>query len=221
MADKILAIQNAPGEHLGYFEHILEEQGIPYQYTTPAGFPSIKGFSQLIVLGGPMGVYEEDKYPFITEETRYIRRAISLGVPVLGICLGAQLMARALGGRVFPGGAKELGWLPVRLTEEGKKDDVTGGLPSEFVAFHWHGDTFTLPNKVRHLAASDMYENQAFRYGSSYALQFHLEITEEMVRDWVKDLDEGRGDEIVRNTEGNIDALNDMAEKFLSSWLGL
>jgi GMP synthase-like glutamine amidotransferase len=221
MTEKILAIQNAPGEHLGYFEHVLEDRGVKYEYAYPPRFPALRGFSGLIVLGGPMGVYEADRYPFIQDESRYIGRAFSLGMPVLGICLGAQLMASVLGARVFPGGERELGWRPVTLTEEGVRDDAMGRLPREFAAFHWHGDTFTLPENARHLASSEMYENQAFRVGAGYGLQFHLEVTEEMIKEWVMELEEEQGREIVNHVEDNIDALNDMAEKFLVAWLRL
>lgn len=221
MAEKILAIQNAPGEHLGYFEHVLEKQGVSFEYTTPSEFPPLRNYSRLIVLGGPMGVYEDKKYPFIKEETMYIRKAFSMDMPVLGVCLGSQLMASALGAQVSPGGEKELGWLPVMLTEDGETDYVMRTLPPEFTAFHWHGDTFTLPEKASHLASSEMYENQAFRYDTSYALQFHLEITEGMVKEWVLELNKKQGEEIVNSTRENIAALNDLAEKFLKSWLEL
>ncbi len=221
MTEKILAIQNAPGEHLGYFEHVLEDLGLIYEYAYPPRFPALRGFSRLIVLGGPMGVYEAGRYPFIQDETLYIRRAFSLGIPVLGICLGAQLMASSLGAEVFPGGKKELGWHSLRLTEEGEKDAVLGVLPREFNAFHWHGDTFTLPENTLHLASSRMYENQCFRYDTSYALQFHLEVTEEMIREWVCVLDAEDGEGILDHVEENTDALNDLAEKFLRAWLML
>lgn len=218
---KVLAIQNARGEHLGYLADVLDAQDVEYEYTKPTSLPPLENFSHLVVLGGPMGVYESDRYPFLGDEIAYLRRAFSSGIPVLGICLGAQLMAKSLGGDVFPGGKKELGWHHVVLTELGREDAVMGFLPSKFTAFHWHGDTFTLPDNTLHLASSQMYENQSFRYDASYALQFHLEVTEEMIRDWTAELDSKMREEILNQVDENIDPLNSMAENFLKNWLKL
>jgi GMP synthase-like glutamine amidotransferase len=221
MVEKILAIQNAPGEHLGYFANIMEDHGVPFEYSSPSPLPSLRNFSHIIVLGGPMGVYESHKYTYLRGEIRYIRRAFFKGIPVLGVCLGAQLMASSLGAQVFPGEKEEMGWHPIMLTEAGKKDRVMGALPSVFTAFHWHGDTFTMPRNARHLAYSAMYENQSFNRYHSYALQFHLEVTEEMVEKWTLELHENQRRKILMNNEKNISDLNYLAEKFLKSWLGL
>lgn len=221
---KILAVQNAPGEHLGFFAQVLDTEGIRYEYARSykgGSIPNPNNFTSLIILGGPMGVYEAQRYPFLTEEIEVIRTAIRDKIPVLGICLGAQLMASALGGKVYRGSKKEVGWGPITLTGEGKKDVVLGNFEAEFPAFHWHGDTFTLPPGSVHLASSEMYWNQAFKLGSSYALQFHLEVTKEMVGEWVLDLDENKAEEITAKTDEHVLDLNKKAEIFLRKWLRL
>ncbi len=145
-------------------------------------------FFGLIVMGGPMSVYEADRYPFLTREQRLIRQAIAAQQPVLGICLGAQLIAGALGAEVFPGSEKEIGWYPVEVTNP--EDELAAGLPSPFMAFHWHGDTFDLPAGALRLFRSRLYENQGFRWGANvYAFQFHFEVSGAMVEDWLQDED--------------------------------
>ena len=130
----------------------------------------------LVVMGGPMGVYETDKYPFLAHECRLIAELIRRERPVLGVCLGAQLLARALGARVFPGHGPEIGFGSVELTKEGKEDPLFGPSGPSFPVFHWHGDTFELPEGATLLASSTQYPHQAFRFGDyAYALQFHIE----------------------------------------------
>lgn len=139
-------------------------------------FPSMETIDGLIVMGGPMGVYEEEKYPFLNQECRLIETLVRRDVPVLGVCLGAQLLARALGANVFRGQEPEVGFAPVELTTEGKRDPIFQGVSSSIPAFHWHGDTFDLPLGAALLASNANYSNQAFRFGRCvYGLQFHLE----------------------------------------------
>ena len=185
-----LVLRHIEHEHIGTLAQVLEKAGIAYLYLdvyrsekvpeTPAGW------SGLIVMGGPMGVYEADRYPFLREEQLLIRQATEAGLPVLGICLGSQLIAGALGARVYPGHKKEIGWYPVALTAP--QDAFTAGLPSRFMGFHWHGDTFDLPAGATRLFRSDLYENQGFRYGPNVcAIQFHLEVNAAMVAEWLAD----------------------------------
>jgi GMP synthase-like glutamine amidotransferase len=139
----------------------------------------------LVVLGGPQGVYEEKQYPWMTEELNAIRRCLSQSIPVLGICLGSQMLAKAAGAQVFRGAMPEVGWYPIALTPEGHSDGLLLGLPKTFEAFHWHGDTFTLPEGAQRLAGSDYYPNQIYKVGSNaYGFQCHLETTEEMIKSW-------------------------------------
>ncbi|MFQ5354181.1 MAG: type 1 glutamine amidotransferase [Thermodesulfobacteriota bacterium] len=143
-------------------------------------------YSALVVLGGPMGVYDEADYPYIGDELLLIKSAFRLKIPVLGVCLGAQMMARAAGAEVRRGGTKEIGFYSISLTPEGRIDSLLLGLPSEFTVFQWHGDTFDIPEGAENLAASADFENQLLKVGSnSYGLQFHIEVTEAMVRDFL------------------------------------
>ncbi len=140
----------------------------------------------LVVLGGPIGVYEEAAYPFLSAELRLIEQRLRQGRPTLGICLGAQLMARALGQRVYPGGRKEIGWAPLLLTPEGTNSVLAPLGPGRPSVLHWHGDTYDLPPESRHLAASALYRQQAFALGThALALQCHLEVAAPGIEAWL------------------------------------
>lgn len=177
---------------------------------------SARGTDALLVLGGPMGVYEEKKFPFITKELHFIEKALEARIPVLGICLGSQLLAKAAGGSVFPGDRKEIGWFPVWLTGEGARDSVFCGFPKKFTAFHWHGDTFALPKSCTHLAYSSFFPMQAFRAGEhAYGLQFHVEVTSRMIKQWTalykNDRTEKKAGAILSGIRNHIDGLNKLA----------
>ncbi len=142
-------------------------------------FPAVDTFDMLVIMGGAMGVYEDDKYPWIPAEKSFIRNAIAANKKVLGICLGAQLIAEALGAKVFPHTLKEIGWLPVEKVEP---HALTEKLPQMFTTFHWHGDTFTLPENAVHLFKTKACEQQGFIYNNHVAgLQFHMEIKEDLL----------------------------------------
>lgn len=149
--------------------------------------PGLEEFDWLAVMGGPMGVYQKDVHPGLGDEVEFIRRAVNAGKAVIGVCLGAQLLAEALGVRVYPHVRKEIGWFPVRLTEAGRRSSVFGCLPAEFPAFHWHGDTFDLPRGCLRAAESDATPNQAFEFeGRALGLQFHLDYSAGSIRDMVR-----------------------------------
>jgi len=137
--------------------------------------PSPDAFDRLVVMGGPMSVHDEATLPWLATEKRFVKTVLDAGTPVLGICLGAQLLAEVLGGRVYLGPEKEIGWHPLRVLPAARQSRLAG-LPESFVAFHWHGETFDLPPGATRLAETDVCPNQAFELGPALALQFHLEV---------------------------------------------
>lgn len=145
------------------------------------------GIEAIISLGGPMNVYEEGKYSFLKEENEFLRRALENEIPVLGICLGSQLIAKASDAGVTKSPHKEIGFSTVQLTNEGKNDILFSGLNEGVEAFQWHEDTFDIPKGARLLATGQHCQNQAFRIGTcAYGLQFHIEITDKSIRDWAE-----------------------------------
>jgi GMP synthase (glutamine-hydrolysing) len=173
------AIRHVHFEDLGAFEPVLAERGYTIRYYE-AGIHDLTSASLithdlLVILGAPIGVYEEDKYPFVSDEIRLLEERLVRNLPTLGICLGAQLIARSLGCRVYPGPAKEMGWAPVTLTKAGG-EGVTQHLRDTAV-LHWHGDTFDLPAESELLASTPVCRNQAFTRGRNViAFQFHPEV---------------------------------------------
>ncbi len=156
-------------------------------------FPALDSFDALVVMGGPMGVHDDARFPWLPDEKRLIEASIRAEKHVLGVCLGAQLVASVLGARVYRNRFKEIGWFPVHATESGRGQ---WDLPKEFVAFHWHGDAFDLPKESVHLAKSAGCENQMFALGTKVVgIQFHLEVTREgidgMLQHGAADLGEG------------------------------
>ncbi len=153
-----------------------------------AGLPADPRHYDLIVaMGGPMNVNEQDRYPFLREETAFLRSAIAANVPVLGVCLGAQLIAKACGARVVKAPQPEIGWYPITHTAAAAGDPALAGLPREGIVLHWHEDMFLLPDGAVLLASSTACPHQAFRIGSALALQFHVEITHAMLVAWTAD----------------------------------
>jgi GMP synthase (glutamine-hydrolysing) len=178
---KLLVLQHEGCNGLGSLERFLLEDGFEFETlfppTSEMASVALGSYAGLIILGGPMGVYERDQYPWLNEELALIRRFIDAGTPVFGICLGSQLAAAALGADVHPNGRQEIGWFDVAMSEDTVNDPLLHGLPRTFPAFHWHGDTFELPHNAVRLASSTITKNQAFRFGKViYGLQFHLEM---------------------------------------------
>jgi len=193
----VLILKNTVSEGPGTIEGFLRERGEPCRVVELGGgepVPPLEGYGALLMMGGPMGVYEAEKYGFLKAGFKAIEEAIKREMRVLGVCLGAQAVAHVLGARVYRGPGEEVGWLDVDLTSRGMEDPVARTLTSRLRVFHWHGDTFDLPRGARRLARSALYENQAFGYGANvYALQFHIEVTPEMIAGWFKgDPREGR-----------------------------
>ena len=184
-----VAIRHVAFEGLGSLEPILRECGYAVQYCD-IGVDELRKVKPLkadlvIILGGPIGAYEDDKYPFLADEFYFLEQGLAAKWPTLGICLGAQLIARALGGRVYPGPAKEIGWAPVTLTEEGLHSPV-GHLGQNGLVLHWHGDTFDLPSGAQLLASTHLVPNQAYAIGSNIlAFQFHPEVLANDIERWL------------------------------------
>lgn len=183
---RIHYLQHVPFEGPAAVERWAESHGYPLTATRffeDGVLPQMNDFDRLVVMGGPMNIYEEDRYPWLAREKRFIGEAVAAGKTVIGICLGAQLIADVLGARVHRNPDKEIGWFPVEWTEPARRCGVFGFLPERLNAFHWHGDTFDIPAGALHLARSEACENQAFLYdGRVLGLQFHLESTPESVR---------------------------------------
>jgi GMP synthase (glutamine-hydrolysing) len=190
---KLLAFRHVDFENLGTFEAFFSNAGFSIQYvdTATAKLSDIDPVAPdiLVVLGGPMGVYETAEYPFLQEELLLIKTRIDKGLPTLGICLGAQLIAAAMGARVYPGGVKEIGWAPVTITPDGQRSPLAALQQTQGIApsvLHWHGDTFDLPAGATLLASTETYRHQAFSVDSHVlALQFHLEVQVQDIGAWV------------------------------------
>ncbi|MDR1657393.1 MAG: glutamine amidotransferase [Deltaproteobacteria bacterium] len=183
-----LVIQHVSFETLGIFEPILKDSGFNVTYIQ-AGVDTLSQEQWLksdlgIILGGPIGVLQLDIYPFLQDELLLTKARLSSGKPLLGICLGAQLMAAALGSAVYPGPEKEIGWGQVEITDEGLKTPLRHLLGAPVL--HWHGDTFVLPSGTKNLASSSITENQAFKAArGQLALQFHPEMDSDRIETWL------------------------------------
>lgn len=184
-------------EKPGYIEQWAEEKGHSLSFTKfyePFVLPTLNDVDWLIVMGGPMGVYEEDKYAWLKEEKRFIKQAVDGSKIILGICLGSQLIAEVLGAKVFSNRYKEIGWFKINTTKEAKENDIFNFFPNETVVFHWHGDTFNLPSGAVQLAENEVCKNQAFIYDERViALQFHIEVTEQLLNEML----DGGNDELI------------------------
>jgi GMP synthase-like glutamine amidotransferase len=186
---RALVLQHIACEPPGVFEDVLDERAAELvRVELDEGEPlpaTLEGIDAIVAMGGPMSVNDEGEHPWLVEEKRLIREAVTRGLPFWGSCLGVQLLASSLGARVRAGDIPEVGVLPVYATPEGELDPVFGGLTWPRPTLQWHGDTFDLPDGATLLATSPAYPNQAFRFGPlAYGVQFHLEVTAEMAQEW-------------------------------------
>lgn len=187
---RLLVFQHVPYEILGTLDPLLRASRFRIRYVNfgrePDATPDISRYNGLIVLGGPMNCDQVDRHPHLDTEIEVIKEAIREGKPVLGVCLGAQLIARALGAKVRKNPVKEIGWYELNPTDDGRKDPVTGEFAETQQIFQWHGDTFDIPHGAVHLATSPDCRNQAFRFKHNvYGFQFHLEVDEPMILRWL------------------------------------
>jgi GMP synthase (glutamine-hydrolysing) len=185
---RILILQHISCEPPGVYEDVMYERGATlHRVEADEGdaFPDWHDFDAIVAMGGPMGAYQTDLFPWLAAEKQLIAEAVRGGTPFFGACLGAQLLADCLGGKVYSGVKPEVGVMPVELTAAGRTDPVTRRVPAVFPTLQWHSDTFDLPEGAVLLASSPAYESQSFRWGpAAYAVQFHLEVTAAMAAEW-------------------------------------
>lgn len=231
---KILVFQHVPYEPLGTLDPLLKSAGFKIRYVNfgrnPRSRPSLEKYAALIILGGPMNSDQINSYPNLITEVEIIREAVEKDMSILGICLGAQLLAKALGGTVSRNSEREIGWYDVSLTKEGMEDPVLGTFSKRQRVFQWHEDGIGLPPGAVHLASSPASRVQAFRHGEhAYGFQFHLEVDDSLIDRWltVPDnqavLNEERGtidpQGIRQQTPRSIDALQTLSQQTFSRWI--
>jgi len=231
---KILVFQHVPYEPLGTLDPLLKEAGFRIRYVNfgrdVRARPLLEGYAALIVLGGPMNCDQIDTHPNLLTEVDIIREAVAQEMSILGICLGAQLLAKALGGSVVRNATREIGWYNVDLTNAGAADPVLSTFARQQLVFQWHEDGINLPPDVVRLASSPASVVQAFRHGEhAYGLQFHLEADEPLIERWLTVpahmavLDEERGqidpDAIRAQTRASIDSLQNLSRQTFSRWI--
>lgn len=220
MDPEIAIFQHHPSEPAGYLETIFRENNIPFEYTRlykTNEVPRAIDATHLVFLGGPMSVSDEREFPWLAQEKELIRRSAKTGRKVLGICLGAQLIASAHGARVYPF-VRETGWHPI--SRAGGADGAFAHFPSKFFVFQLHGETFTLPYRSRLLACGDNVQNQAFSCRNALGLQFHLELTGEIIREWSKDLSAFRKSRIERDTPRYLGESNRLCRLVAEDFIG-
>ena len=188
---RLLVIQHVPHERLGTFEAAFRSAGcalrLLHAYEAAAAWPRVEDVDGIVSMGGPQSVYEQKKHPYLGHELELLRQALKAERPILGVCLGAQLLAAALGARVMKHPQQEIGWHPLMREPGADGDPLFAGFGQTETVFQWHGDAFELPRGAVRLASSPLCREQGFRYrDNAYALQFHLEVTEPIVRAWMQ-----------------------------------
>lgn len=225
---RALAIRHVEIEHLGMLAPLLKEKGFKIDYLdTPKGNvlkDPLDRYDLLVVLGGYMGTYETDKYPFLFHEFKLIEEALKKDIPILGICLGAQMLAKVLGARVYKGRkGREIGWFKITKTCE---HPYFRYFPPQMTVFEWHGDTFDLPQEAVRIYSSERYENQAFVYKKTVGLQFHIEVDKKMIESWTEAYQEDffkagvNPESLLEIDENRIEILPSLSYLFLANFLG-
>lgn len=233
--DRVLVLQHIACEPPGAFGDVLRErfaEVVPVELDEDEPLPDWRGFDRIVAMGGPMSVNDDAKLPWLTAEKRLIAEAVRAGKPYWGSCLGVQLLAASLGAKVYAGPKPEIGLLPVRLTEAARADPLFCDLPDDLLTFQWHGDTFDIPAGGVQLATSELFPNQAFRWGDlAYGIQFHLEVSTDLARSWAevpeyrdgleRTLGPGALDRIVGDLDRDGKALIDAGRTLFERWLDL
>jgi GMP synthase-like glutamine amidotransferase len=232
LGSSLLVLQHIACEPPAAFEDELRSRGLDVtrvELDEGEALPDWREFPAIVVMGGPMGAYDEAEHPWLAGEKRLLREAVEADVPVWGVCLGAQLLASALGARVYRGDRPEVGLLPVHLTPESADDPVFGDAPGSFPTLQWHGDSFDLPDGATLLASSPAYPHQAFRVGRSYGLQFHIEVPLELATEWAgvpayaesleSTLGPGALDELLADVARNVNVTVPLARGLFGRWV--
>lgn len=213
----VLILKNIAAEGPGTIADFLIEKGIPYRIVEleTETIPEAGGFDTLVIMGGPMSV--NDEIPYIRREEELVREFLAKGKQVFGVCLGAQIMAKAFGAAVYVGPQKEIGWYDIELTGEGERDplirqlaasEASDTVSKKVKVFQWHGETFDIPAGAERIASSELYPNQAFRFNyKAYAFQFHIEVTKELIYEWLK------------NEAVDMDKIREQTEKLYDDYL--
>ena len=232
---RVLVLQHIACEHPGVFAEVMRERGVEQvavELDRDQALPDWREFDAVLAMGGPMGAGDDADHPWLTAEKRLVREAVEAGRPFLGVCLGVQLLAAALGARVYESGRPEVGLLEVELTAEGRDDPLFAGVDDLPVTLQWHGDTFDLPQGAVRLARSPMAQNQAFRVGErAYGIQFHLEVTQEMAGEWAQvpayrrslavALGADRGATFIAEAQRRAGEMHPAARRLFANWLEL
>jgi len=229
----VVGIRNDRGDTLGITTAVLGEAGVPLvrldAFEPDVRWPDLEEIGGLIVFGGEMNVDESDRHPYLLTERELMRRAVDAGLPVLGICLGAQLLARAFDARVYRAPVRELGFKPVRVTEGGERDPLVSAFRTGDRVFQWHEDTFDLPAGADLLAAGDDVPNQAFRLGrTAWGVQFHFEVDADGVEAWLRVANptlsrvwKRTADEVRDELRMHLDAQQERSRALLAAFAGL
>ncbi len=226
---KVIVLQHHPAENLGAIADALAASALAWQYVRVHDdhpIPNeIGAAGGLIVMGGPQTVYQTERYPFLRDEMRLIESALKENKPVLGVCLGSQLLAATLGAKVYRGAEREIGWFRVRLSDAAKDDRLLRGVAQDFMAAHWHSDVFDLPSGATALASSDKTTVQGFKYGdNAYGFLFHAEMTDEILGALVAEFGEGLkrvgidGDAILNAAPNHLPQLGHIGETIFTRW---
>lgn len=231
----LVVVQHLFCEGPGAFGDVFKRRGVDLatvEIDVGDALPDWSKFDGIVAMGGPMSVNDEAEHPWLVEEKRWLAEAVRAGKPFFGACLGVQLLASALGARVYPLEESEVGLLEVEKTAEGRVDPVIGALAEPLITLQWHGDTFDIPEGGVLLASSPAAPNQAFRYGdAAYGIQFHLEVTPEMAGQWAEvpeysaalsaTLGEAGGKAFLAEAVAQHEELGGQAQRMIGSWLDL
>ncbi len=233
VAKPLLVLQHIACEPPGAYEDELLSWGLELRRVMVGDgepLPDWREFCGIIVMGGPMGACDDDRLPWLVAEKHLIAEAVRSGAPYWGVCLGAQLLAASLGARVYTGPRPEVGVLAVEVTDAAAADPVLSAAPREFLALQWHQDTFELPAGATALARSSAYEQQAFRFGSAYALQFHLEVDVALAQEWAavpeyadaleQSLGPGALDRLIEDVRRHEAESVSLGRRLFAGWLG-